>query len=80
VKKNIDVDTVLNISNILSSKVDYKDLIKMASCEADKFSTAVEFAMKSGKLLAYLLILNFLHIDEEVDLIGFSLGTQVIKD
>lgn len=47
--------------------------------ESDQFTSAIELAKKSGKLLAYFLCLDFPMMYENVDLIGFSLGTQVIK-
>jgi len=47
--------------------------------ESSRFSSAIELAKKSGKLLAYLICLDYPQAYHKVDLIGFSLGTQVIK-
>lgn len=49
------------------------------SDELNKFTHAVDMAKRSGKLLAYLILMDYPHFYENVDLIGFSLGTQVIK-
>jgi hypothetical protein len=47
--------------------------------ESDQFASAIDLAKKSGKLLAYFLCLDYPMLFDNVDLIGFSLGTQVIK-
>ena len=56
-----------------------EEIIKRIKNETNKFTCAVDLAKKSGKLLALLMCLDFPQRYKKVDLIGFSLGCQVIK-
>jgi len=70
-------DEKLKFSDFLNFKT--KKILKRLNNETYKFTKGVELAKKSGELLAYLLLLDFPEKYKKVDLIGFSLGTQVIK-
>ncbi|CAI2371862.1 unnamed protein product [Moneuplotes crassus] len=70
-------DEKVQLSDFFQFKA--KKIWKMLAKETNKFTAAVELAQKSGALLAYLICLDFPQKYKKVDLIGFSLGTQVIK-
>ena len=51
----------------------------MAIDDTLMFNSVRHVARESGRLLAHMLILGYPKKFDEVTLVGFSLGTQVIK-
>ena len=54
-------------------------MLGLGMLNPDHFNSAKRNAKKSGQVLAYLLIVGFPFFGKKIELLGFSLGCQVIK-